>query len=136
MNRRGLIAIVSVCLIGASAWQVHGWIDRREATRANSKLGRETARTLINGGYLHIAIGQGMAWRPTYERILSERFGLKFYHPPKGSCGYRGDIDAMESAMKKAMDEEVARRFKPGELERLADEAERIYRDQQTEETN
>ena len=138
MNRRGLIAIVSVSLLGASAWQVHGWIGRREATRANAQLGRETARTFINGGYLHIAIGQGKAWRPTYERLLSERFGLKFYHPPSGRfCGYRGDVDeAMESAMMNEMNEEVARRFEPGQLESIANEAEKIYREQQVDEKN
>src|SRR5687768_7067874 len=120
MNRRWLIAIISVCLLGASAWQLHGWIARREATRMNAQRGREIAHTFIREGYLHIAIGQGKAWRPIYERLLSERFGLKFYHRPSGSfCGYSGDIDeAMESAMKKAMDEEVARRFGPGQLER------------------
>ena len=104
----------------------------------NVQLGRETARAFIDGGYLHIEIGQGKVWRPIYERLLSERFGLKFYHRPSGAfCGYRGDVDeAMESAMMKEMDEEVARRFEPGQLETIAAEAEAIYQDQQTDERN
>jgi hypothetical protein len=131
MKHRWLIAIVFVC--GVAVWQLLGWNTRREARLLSAQRGREVANVFMREGYLHIEIGEGKPWRSVYERLLSERFGIKFYHPPAGRfCGYRGDVDeVMENAMMKANDEEIARRFESGQLERIAEEAERIHRDQQ-----
>ena len=133
MKLRWLIVVVFIVLCGFAVWELLGWNTRHEARLLSVQRGRGIANAFIREGYLHIDIGEGKPWRPVYEKLLSERFGIKFNHPPAGTfCGYRGDVDeVMENAFMKANDEEIDRRFEAGQLERIAEEAERIHRDQQ-----
>ena len=138
MKKRWNILVFMACLLAVTAWLAHGWNERREAKELNTKNGREMALTLIHEGYLIIDMGSDEDWRPIFERLLSERYGVKFF--PSHASGYCGgplimteDSRAVEDALKKVMNEEVARRFQPGELERVAEDAEKIHRAERAE---
>lgn len=127
MKKRWIAVTFLAFLLAVSAWQLHRRNERLETRERNTQQGREAAHALISGGYLYIEMGREKAWRPTFERLLAERYGLKF--PRRSFCLHiiESEDRAMEDAMEKVMKDEVARRFEPGTLEQLAQEAEKIY---------
>jgi hypothetical protein len=138
LKKRGKILVFLACMLAVTAWLAHGWNMRRVARELHTKQGREIAHALIHAGYLLIDMGAGENWRPIFERLLSERYSVRFFPPdPPGCCGgsliMSEDTRAGEDALMKVMNEEVARRFDPGVLERVAKDAEKICRAERAE---
>lgn len=132
MKKLWSIIVALACLLLVAVGLLHVWSERRE--KANVRNGRELALGFICEGYLRIEMGEGKAWRPTFERLLSERYGLKFpFRPSGGYCGgyISDDSFAVEHAFTKVMHDEVAKRFEPGVLERVAEDAEKLYQAEQ-----
>ncbi|RYD22536.1 MAG: hypothetical protein EOP88_07745 [Verrucomicrobiaceae bacterium] len=121
-----LLAAVLLCLLPVAARISHAAYNRWGKERE----GREAALKHIRMNALTIKQGENEPWRLTFQRLLTDRHGLWFFPPASpGGCAARGSDDAHETAFEQEMASAVARRFAPGELERLAEEARQIYQD-------
>lgn len=129
-GKRWIIAALLACVLAVPGWLGYRALAEARSRKVAEQESREMADTLIRGNYLHIPIGEGKEWRPAFERLLSERYGLRF--TDRNYCGtayYQSEMLIRSPASARLMDEEVARRFKPGELEAVAEEAERVHRE-------
>jgi hypothetical protein len=115
-----------------SGFLLYNLYSQEEAKELNIQRGQQVAHKFIEDGFLWIEIGQGQEWRPIFERLLTERYGVRF--PPQKYQSFcmnmTADEDLIESA-ESVMRDEVTKRFKPGLLEQIAQEAKNIHEAEQ-----
>lgn len=124
----GLLAALLVCVL---PWAIpkarHAYREWSEG-RERARQGRAAALAQISRNHLGIDIGSEEPWRLTFQRLLSERHGL-WFRPPPNPRYHQGPWvqDEWSDAYQEVMDAAVARRFAPGELEAVAEEARAIH---------